>query len=71
MAKPKNIFITEREALIAFINTIESTGGVRRHRFGGRSFVVPVADDEWGDLGEAYVMACKAIGRPRLFEKVV
>lgn len=47
-----------RKALKAFISCIESTGGCTTNRKG---FVVPRADEEWSDLGEAYVEACKAM----------
>jgi hypothetical protein len=45
-------------ALLAFVSTIESTGGVTTDRQG---CTVPVADDEWIDLGDAYLQACKAL----------
>lgn len=51
--------ILER-ALLEFIEAIEATGGVRRDPEG---FYAPVADEEWTDLGEAYLTACAALGR--------
>ena len=57
--------IVER-ALLEFIEAIEATGGVRRHPEG---FYAPVADEEWTDLGEAYLTACAALGRKPKFEE--
>ena len=51
----------KEKALRAFIAAIEVTGGVITD---GRGFLVPVADDEWIDLGEAYAQACAALGIP-------
>jgi hypothetical protein len=49
-----------REALEGFIKTIEATGGC--HRDEGDS-VVPAGDPDWLDLADAYLRACKALGR--------
>lgn len=51
----------KEKALRAFIAAIEVTGGVITDDSG---FFVPVADDEWIDLGEAYAQACVALGIP-------
>jgi hypothetical protein len=64
-----------RTALEAFIRTIEATGGcVRPGRrtinlqgqeiveFDGH-FPVPAAVDDWPDLAELYLQACRALGR--------
>lgn len=47
-------------ALDGFVRTIEATGGVVRLPSGHH---VPRIDPDWVDLGEAYLMACAAIGR--------
>lgn len=44
-----------------FINAIEATGGVFRDQKGWHT---PAADPDWVDLGEAYVHACRLMGRP-------
>jgi DNA-directed RNA polymerase subunit RPC12/RpoP len=51
---------TAREALTAFGDCIEATGGVRIDRLGNAH---PRADQEWTDLGNAYLLACRALGR--------
>lgn len=48
-----------RRALEEFVETIDATGGVTESDEG---FTVPVADEDWIDLGEAYVKACLALG---------
>jgi hypothetical protein len=48
------------EALTAFCETIDATGGVAKVKNG---FVVPVGDPSWFDLGDAYKKACKALSR--------
>ena len=53
------------EALAWLLNTIESTGGVLRNKAG---HLLPVADTEWIDLGEAYKLACEALGRQMMVE---
>jgi hypothetical protein len=55
-----------RAAIEKFIDTIEATGGVFKDRKG---YHIPIGDQEWLDLGEAYVAACEAIGRePKIVE---
>ena len=48
-----------RTTLIDFVVTIEATGGVtdRQGNFH------PVVDEEWTDLGDAYIKACTTLGR--------
>lgn len=46
-------------ALRAFIDTVNATGGVVRP---DTSFVAPAADEDWLDLGFAYMQACQALG---------
>lgn len=49
-------------ALVVFIKTINVTGGmVRSHK---EHVAVPAIDEDWIDLGEAYLAACDAIGAP-------
>jgi hypothetical protein len=55
------------DPIAGFFNAIESTGGVARQRQG---WYIPVVDEDWIDLGEAYVEACAAFGRePMVVEK--
>lgn len=49
-------------ALSELCDTIEATGGVVE-RDGG---YVPAEDEDWVDLGSAYVLACQALGRPAM-----
>jgi hypothetical protein len=49
-------------ALLEFVDAIESTGGVMRNPTWSGHFV-PKADEDWIDLGEAYMGACKALDR--------
>ena len=42
-------------ALNAFVDTINATGGVVAEGF------VPAADNEWLDLGAAYILACESL----------
>ena len=53
-----------RAALHEFIKTIEATGGCVRDE---GDTVVPAGDPDWLDLADAYLRACKALGRaPRI-----
>ncbi len=52
-----------RSALDAIIDTIEASGGGIR---GEDGLLSPEGDPDWIDLGEAYVLACTAIGRTPL-----
>lgn len=54
-------------ALREFISCIESTGGVRTSEDG---WVVPVADEDWSDLGAAYLSACAAMSVKPKYEGV-
>jgi hypothetical protein len=72
---PEDPAVAMRSALEAFIGTIEATGGcVRPERrtihLGGQEIVefeghlpVPAADEDWADLADAYILACRALGR--------
>ena len=53
-----DVDVLER-ALRNFIDTIEATGGVVTNEDG---FVAPAGDHEWVDLGDAYMVACAALG---------
>ncbi len=46
-------------ALLALVETIDATGGVV---YDGRNHV-PIADEDWIDLADAYLKACHALGR--------
>ena len=47
-------------ALNDFIDTINVTGGIVLQSGG---LYAPAADEEWIDLGEAYILACEATGK--------
>jgi len=47
-------------ALESFCLTIEATGGVI---LDPRGLAEPVGDEEWADLGSAYLEACEALNR--------
>jgi hypothetical protein len=51
--------ITPEEALREFVDCINATGGVV---IDDKGYPVPVADEEWIDLGQAYYSACEALG---------
>jgi len=48
------------KALSTFMDCIENTGGITKD---GDDNWVPVADEQWIDLGEAYRQACRVSGR--------
>lgn len=50
----------EQKALLALVDTIDATGGVKKD---DKGYIVPVCAEEWIDLGEAYELACVALGR--------
>lgn len=47
-----------KAALDAFVDAIDATGGVVKTRSG---HYAPVADEDWIDLGEAYMDACEVL----------
>jgi hypothetical protein len=49
-----------RAVLREFVETIDVTGGVLRLPSG---LVAPAADEDWIDLGEVYLKACRALKR--------
>ena len=51
--------MTVEDALREFIDCINATGGVV---IDDKGYPVPVADEEWIDLGQAYYSACAALG---------
>jgi len=58
---------TERElcleaCLIKFLKTIEATGGIINCP-GNNGNTPPIHSPEWGDLGSAYMHACKFLQR--------
>lgn len=55
-----------RAALEEFCECIDVTGGVY-YTAGG--LACPQGDDEWVDLGEAYLGACAALGRPPVIDE--
>lgn len=48
------------------IDTIEATGGLLRDEHGQPR---PLADEDWIDLGEAYLGACRALGREPMIQE--
>jgi len=55
-------------ALRNFIDTINATGGIMLTR---KSEYAPVGDEDWTDLGFAYIDACEALGvEPKYAEEV-
>lgn len=50
-----------KAALQKLVETIEATGGLVKFPNGDYA---PAADHDWIDLGDAYVAACHALGRP-------
>lgn len=56
---------TTAEALEALVSTINNTGGVTRYPSGTLS---PKGEPDWTDLGDAYWLACKALGREMVVE---
>jgi hypothetical protein len=49
-----------RKALENFVDCVDATGGIVADDDGN---VAPRADEDWTDLGDAYLEACKALGR--------
>lgn len=47
-----------KRALESFVATIDNVGGVIRIDFGAYA---PVGDEDWLDLGSAYLEACSAL----------
>lgn len=50
------------KALRLLCDTIESTGGVKSID----KVIVPVGDEDWSDLADAYIAACDALERAPL-----
>ena len=66
MAKNKRFQV--KDALVEFCDDIDQTGGLVLH--GEGSHYVPAASDDWIDLGETYLKACKALRRkPKIAEE--
>lgn len=63
MCEAKSKDEVKDKALESFIWTINATGGVIEFRDGT---VAPEADPEWIDLGDAYLTACRALGKTPL-----
>jgi hypothetical protein len=75
--------VAMRAALGAFIGTIEATGGCVRPGEGtvgppGEEVIafeddrpVPAGDESWPDLADAYLLACRALGRPPMVHDAV
>lgn len=70
-------FTAMASALEAFVRTIEATGGCVEpggHDDDPTEFdvprPVPVGDEEWPDLADAYILACRALGREPMVRDV-
>ena len=61
MARTGNSSDAKTQAFLTFIDTIEVTGGICDQ---GDGTVAPIADEDWIDLGEAYLQACNALDHP-------
>lgn len=55
-------------ALEDLVRTIEATGGLVKKPGG---LVAPAGDEEWTDLGDCYLRACDALGRPPAYVKCI
>ena len=64
---PENRVNTLENALGKFIETIENTGGIKTDRKGA---TVPVGDEDWADLGLAYLNACATLGRKPVYQSL-
>ena len=57
--------IQVHDALVEFCDDIDQTGGIRPVK----GTYVPAADDQWVDLAETYLKACKALGRKPKYDE--
>lgn len=63
LSEGKSIALSPLET---FIQTIEATGGISENEDGTFS---PLADPDWIDLADAYLLACDQLKRPPKIEK--
>jgi hypothetical protein len=56
------------QALRDFVLTVEVTGGIFTDVDAG-GVVAPYADPDWCDVGEAYLLACTALGRQPVWDR--
>jgi hypothetical protein len=56
------------QALRDFVLTVEVTGGIFTDVDAG-GVVAPYADPDWCDVGEAYLLACAALGRQPVLDR--
>jgi hypothetical protein len=56
------------QALRDFVHTVEATGGIFTDVDAG-GVVAPYADPDWCDVGEAYLLACAALGRKPVWDQ--
>jgi hypothetical protein len=56
------------QALRDFVLTVEATGGIFTDVDAG-GVVAPYADPDWCDVGEAYLLACAALGRKPVWDQ--
>ncbi len=54
------------EVLLDLVETIDSVGGILINENG---YAVPVCDQDWVDLGEVYLEACKILNRFPMVEE--
>jgi hypothetical protein len=52
--------LNAKDVLRKLVDTIEATGGVTHDRKG---LYRPAGDEDWVDLGDVYVQACRALGK--------
>lgn len=57
--------IEAERALLDFVDAINATGGVTKDHEG---FTVPVFDEDFIDLGEAYMRACAVLNLKPMYE---
>lgn len=57
--------LAAKRAVVALVESIESTGGLI---YDDDRVLVPYADQEWSDIADVYLEACKAIGRKPMIE---
>ena len=65
LTKSKQVQV--RDSLVEFCDDIEATGGISPNPVGDGTSIL-ACDDEWVDLAETYLKACRALGRKPKYE---